>query len=242
MMMFDLSPINQHFGQKEYEMQLSQLAFNRVPSSAIMPSLSLVIHPNLDQFSIVDQSTSLLITIDERGIITSNNLNNSAGFIVQGKINHPKAIHHIVRQFIATLHDDHIRSDQQWFELFIRQCNLNPNAKDTGLDALFSISDDQLAPLKQFIIEHPIAANLLMALPIGALLYVSHILTATTALLSVFSINALNEHLSNEAEKLQPSLGEQIAGAQRDEAIQRHTGFSDLKEETPGPDTTIACR
>ena len=184
MMMFDLSPINQHFGQKDFETQLSQLTFNRMSSSAIMPSLSLIVNPNLNQFSIIDQSKSLSITIDKQGVITSNNLRNSADFTVQGTINHPKAIHHIVRQFIAILHVDNLYPEQKWFEHFILQCNLNPNAKDIRLDALFNISDDQLAPLKQFVIGHPIAANLLLGLPIGALLYATHILTATTALLS----------------------------------------------------------
>ena len=240
MMMFDLSPINQHFGDKDFDLQLSRLAFNRFSqSSAIMPSLSLIIDNDLKKFSIIDQSKSMSITIDDQGYVTSNNLRDNTGFVVQGRIHHPGAIHHTIRQFISALHTDKLKSDMKWFEYFIHHCNLKPSTKDMSLDVLLKMNDDQLAPLKRFFIKHPIVANVLLGLPIGSLLYATHILTATTALLSVFSINALNEHLSNEADKLQPTLGDQIAGLQRDAAIRNQVNSID---DAKTPTTAVACR
>ncbi|MGC6404458.1 MAG: hypothetical protein ACON5A_04400 [Candidatus Comchoanobacterales bacterium] len=195
-MIFDLSPISQKvMDEKQINVAIKMLPTLFVSDGNTMNcDLTLELKPQLKQLIVVDMANNAKYILDHNGFITRSNLDDLAMVTTFGKLdkdftNEPA---HVVRSLLQANKD----SSVDFFQDFLRNMRSPIYSDDRKTSNLMmKATPSQLDALKSMVQKNPIAANILVGLPVGILLHTLHALTLSSVILSAFSMQAINNAL-----------------------------------------------
>lgn len=195
-MIFDLSPISQKvMDEKQINEAIKMLPTLFVSDGNTMNcDLTLELKPKMKQLIVVDMATNSKYILDHNGFITRSILNDLAMVATFGKLeqdftNEPA---HVVRSLLQAKQD----SSVDFFQGFLKNMR-SPIYRDDSKTSnlMMKATPSQLDALKSMVQKNPIAANILVGLPVGILLHTLHALTLSSVILSAFSMQAINNAL-----------------------------------------------